>query len=298
MSARSRLLVQLAVNPENNDDNISSNGKNDDMDFTSLTPVPLSSYDKSVASDVEDDNFELNDDIEDPNYKPSNSDLEKSSESDNEPVEKLKRKHDLDVDINEVDVEPVQELAVEKLTRKRKRDPNSWKRNVKKKLRLDGKQYYTQKGKLKAAKFVSDIECHSHYKCQQFFSKKQREDIFASFLQLKSQQLKWDFITKHVSCIPKKRCYSDNNDRRSKTFVYTLTSNQVSRQVCQKFFISTLNISSKTVRTAISKRTDTGTIKPDLRGKKSPPQKKKTENVKNVIREHIKSIPTVSSHYC
>lgn len=278
-----------------------------------LYAEPSSSYVESdTRIDVEDENFEFIDSED--SYEPS-SDGEESSETEELLTRKPRRKRDLEVDSNEptqenaelrresdsdVDImaaEPVQENATKKLTRKRKRDPNSWKRNVQKNLRFEGKQYYTQKGKLKGAKSVKDIVCRCHYKCQQYFTKEQREEILSNFLELKSQELKWNFIIKHVSCIPKKRCYSENNERRSKTFVYNLTSNQALHQVCQKFFLATLNISSRTVRTAVGKISKTGTIKPDLRGKKSPPQKK-PENVKNVIREHIKSIPVVSSHYC
>lgn len=236
-----------------------------------LNAEPPSSYVKSDArSDIEDENFEFSDSED--SYKPSSNDLEESSESEEERNKEIRRERDLDVNIN--GSEPAQENTATKLTRKRKRDPNTWKRNVQKNLRLEGKQYYTQKGTLKPAKSVKDIVCRCHYNCQQYFTNEQREDILSDFLRLKCQQLRWNFIIKHVSCIPKKRCYSENNDRRSKTFVYTLTSNEVPRQVCQKIFLSTLNISSRTVRTAINKVSSTGTVKPDLRGKKSPPQKK------------------------
>lgn len=185
-----------------------------------------------------------------------------------------------------------------KLTRKRKKNPSTWKRNFQKNLRLDGKQYYTQTGKLKPAKEVKDnIACHCHYNCSRHFSKEDRSKIFKSFTKLRTQQLRWNFIAKQVSCIPKKRCYSANTDRRANTYVYRLTSDQMSYQVCKKFFIATINVSSKTVQTALSKQCDSGIVEPDMRGKKNPPQKK-SEQVKNIIRDHIKSIPVVASHYC
>lgn len=162
---------------------------------------------------------------------------------------------------------------IKKLSRKRSRDTTTWKRNIQKKLRLDGKDYYTQHGKLKPAKHVQATKCRCHYKCPQFFPQEDRNKILASFLKLKTQELKWNFICKHITCIAKKRCYSENTDRRAKTYVYMLTLNQTPRQVCKKFFLETLNISSKMVRTAITKHSDSGTINPDMRGKKAHPKK-------------------------
>lgn len=111
------------------------------------------------------------------------------------------------------------ETAKLEITRKRRRDPTSWKRNVQKKLRMEGKPYCTQKGKPKRGRGLKDIECHCHYKCTQIFSKEQRQNILERFLQLDTQQLRWNFISKQVVCIPKKRCYSANNDRRTYTYV-------------------------------------------------------------------------------
>ncbi|KAF2906166.1 hypothetical protein ILUMI_00004 [Ignelater luminosus] len=59
----------------------------------------------------------------------------------------------------------------------------------------------------------------------------------------------------------------------------------------------TFDISIKTVKTAISKLTQSGTTKADSRGKKSPP-KKKSDEVKEITRDHIKSSPIISLHYC
>ncbi|KAF2885173.1 hypothetical protein ILUMI_20999 [Ignelater luminosus] len=51
------------------------------------------------------------------------------------------------------------------------------------------------------------------------------------------------------------------------------------------------------VKTGISKLMQSGTTEADRRGKKSPPQKKSDE-VKEIIGNHIKSLPVISSHYC
>ncbi|VEN55188.1 unnamed protein product, partial [Callosobruchus maculatus] len=206
------------------------------------------------------------------------------------------RKRLLEGDNDVPDRETVDE---KKLTRKRKRDPSNWKRNVMKNLRMEGKEYRTQKGKLKKAKTMTDVECKCHYNCNNSILKEARHKIFNEYHEIKTEELRWNFISRHVRRITKKRSYvSQNGDSRRKyTLVYSLTSEQKEHQVCQKFFLETLQISSKKVFTALKKSSAYGVVEPDQRGKKAPPQKK-SEATKNLIRDHIRSLPLVASHYC
>ncbi|XP_050311108.1 uncharacterized protein LOC126746777 [Anthonomus grandis grandis] len=187
----------------------------------------------------------------------------------------------------------------EKVTRKRKRDPSKWTRNVQKTLRMEGKEYRTQKGRPKKAKTVAEVKCRCHYKCNDIFSNETRHDIFNEFYNIKSEESRWNFIAKHVQRIPKKRSYvvQKEGSRRKFTLVYKLTARHTQHQVCQNFFLKTLQISSKKVLTALDKSSAHGVVKPDQRGKKSPLQKK-SEATKDIIRSHIKKLPLISSHYC
>ncbi|KAJ8926473.1 hypothetical protein NQ314_021159 [Rhamnusium bicolor] len=68
--------------------------------------------------------------------------------------------------------------------------------------------------------------------------------------------------------------------------------------VCKTFFKATLSISDRPIRRVLQKRTHfTNIITADFRGKHGK-HFKIDEKVKNGIRDHIKSIPRVPSHYC
>ncbi|CAH1111408.1 unnamed protein product [Psylliodes chrysocephalus] len=161
----------------------------------------------------------------------------------------------------------------------------------KKKKRIEGAEYRTQKGRDKRAHFVKDVDCHCHYSCNTKISNEEREEILRAYLKLTREELRWNFIRQHVKRIEKKRSYTTGPSRRQFTQIYNLTSNAKTHQV------ATLDISDKKVKTPIKKLKDTGTIETDRRGRKPPPQKK-SEDVKNIIRDHIRSMPVVSSHYC
>lgn len=80
----------------------------------------------------------------------------------------------------------------------------------------------------------------------------------------------------------------------SKFYLPTATINQ---RVCKKFFMATLNIGDRFLRTAILKggRT-TDFVEGDLRGKHKN-QKKLEPAIINQICEHINSFPRIESHY-
>lgn len=223
-----------------------------------------------------------------------------ASSSSSEPLINVRRRLlERNNDIPILDAGAAETAEKKKLTRKRKREQSKWMRNVQRTLRMDGKAYKTQKGRLKAAKTVAEVKCRCHYKCNDFLSNETRHHIFNEFYDIKTEELRWNFIARHVRRIPKKRSYVAQKDgsRRQHTLVYKLTAGHTEHQVCQKFFLKTLQISSKKVLTALDKSSAHGVVKPDQRGRKPPPQKK-SEATKDIIRAHIKSLPLIASHYC
>ena len=69
-------------------------------------------------------------------------------------------------------------------------------------------------------------------------------------------------------------------------------------RVCQSFFLKTLHLSNTAVQTAIDGKTDSGTFgKLDGRGRQPSVNKTDAEHM-DAVRKHIKSFPTVESHYC
>lgn len=66
-------------------------------------------------------------------------------------------------------------------------------------------------------------------------------------------------------------------------------------RVCKVFFISTLGITSRCIRTIISKIQD-ASLGDDLRGKHDK-HRLVSQDIKDGVRNHISSIPTIESHY-
>ncbi|KAJ8936395.1 hypothetical protein NQ314_012381 [Rhamnusium bicolor] len=67
-------------------------------------------------------------------------------------------------------------------------------------------------------------------------------------------------------------------------------------QVCKTYFKNTLGINNRVIFTTTKKTDNQGMVNSDQRGKSN--KDRIPEEVKNDIRNHIKSFPTVSSHYC
>ena len=83
------------------------------------------------------------------------------------------------------------------------------------------------------------------------------------------------------------------------TFVaYYLEYEGSRHRVCGSFFLKTLCISNRAVMSAISGKTASGTFgRRDGRGKQPSANKTDARRL-DVVKEHIKSFPTVESHYC
>ena len=94
----------------------------------------------------------------------------------------------------------------------------------------------------------------------------------------------------------------DNKENQPKTRnrqysrVYSLTTDNGRKAVCQRFFLSTVDIDEKRVCTALkTMSSDTGAVGPDGRG-----YHKKHHTVsdrENVVIEHISGFKTIESHY-
>ncbi|KAJ8969912.1 hypothetical protein NQ314_001529 [Rhamnusium bicolor] len=294
-----KVLVQMALKMRLNDEekyeqhDVSLNeSDNEEKEYTLLSPVHFDEM-LVTAEDYEQDspNRQLSPSVEDKVLKTFNFKLRQQGDDFSElsivndyhqefvksqlspPVEAFERNSDIPI------LDAAETAEKKKPTRKRKQEPSNWTRNVQRTLRMEGKAYQTQKGILKEAKTVAEI--------------------FNEFYDIKTEELRWNFIARHVRRIPKKRSYGAQKDcsRRQHTLVYKLTAGHTEHQVCQKFFLKTLQISSKKILAALDKSSGHGVVKPDQRGRKPPPQKK-TEATKDIIRADIKSLPLIASHYC
>nr|CAH7755764.1 unnamed protein product [Callosobruchus chinensis] len=170
-------------------------------------------------------------------------------------------------------------------------------------LRNEGKEYYsTRTRKLVPARRLLD-RCESA-QCEKFgkkcgaFSDKKREEIFQSFYGLRDLQLRREFVVRHCEPVEIKQRTTKTVSRRSKSYRYLLSLDGNRVKVCKKFFINTLSISDKFLRTSLSKITKTGAVEKDRRGGRYKSLSDKDNELRRLVAEHINKFPKMESHYC
>lgn len=188
---------------------------------------------------------------------------------------------------------------VEVKSRKRKRNPECWVKNIRKKLKIQGKEYTTMKGKVIPAKIMK-LPCSCKRKCFDKINYAQRLIIFENYysLTLDGQN---QFISSSVEEISKKTERIKINNipsRRQFSKKYFLTKNNEKIEVCQIMFMNTLNVSQKIIRVTVAKKSSTGSgvCLSDGRGHHLNHIKAPDED-KDIIRNHIKMFPVNNSHY-
>jgi len=184
-------------------------------------------------------------------------------------------------------------------TRKRSRNPEEWKQNIRKRRRQSGLDYVSSRGKkMRKREISSKKDCvgKCKFKCAQMISQGDREKIFAEFwdlTDLQKQTFHANTTDKHTK--ERHRAKSEESRRKS-SLKYFLVKGVDRIRVCKEFYLTTLDISSKRVEYFYKKLESSDGIE-DMRGKTPKPQKI-PELDRSYIREHIRSFPKVPSHYC
>lgn len=132
------------------------------------------------------------------------------------------------------------------LTRKRSRNPEKWKANIAKKNRQSGKPYITKNGVKRPGKFVRNAGCANEltcvHQCMTKIDKERRQYLHDSFWALDDKE-KRHFYVSNVKRSPcaRKRTKAETS-QKSKSFRYFFNYMDVDIEVCQQFFVKTLNI--------------------------------------------------------
>ncbi|CAC5416611.1 unnamed protein product [Mytilus coruscus] len=135
-----------------------------------------------------------------------------------------------------------------KLFRKRKAMPETWKKNIRKQLRLSGKEYISVKGNTIKEKTLKLKDCSNcRFKCSLNVKDEQRLQIFQAFWSLENNERKKDFIVTNTNQ-KKTRTYIDEGNELVKkkrnvhrSYSFKLDGEQIT--VCKHFFLTTLGIS-------------------------------------------------------
>lgn len=175
--------------------------------------------------------------------------------------------------------------------RKRKRAPENWAVNIRKRKRHSGQAYQDRSGNLHAArriKSTKDCRGKCKFSCLVHCNRNERENIFHQYWQLSRNQQQ-DFLAKNtVQCVK-------SNVKRLR-IQYTLPVLGENIRVCKEFFLGTLDISQQRVN-VYHKNKDKATNIP--RPLKTGNNNKVTSDEKKTsVRNHIRSFPHIESHYC
>lgn len=219
---------------------------------------------------------------EDKDYNPREDENSESSDfsETNGDAEETKNAND-----NEEHITP-------KSTRKRRRRESEWKRNARKRLRTEGKEYVGHKNKVRKCRKLEEYNHMCRYKCNQNIPESDRQKLFDEFYKLPSYDLQSSFLS---SCIKKdvvaRRSQQTENH---KTFSTKITL--LNKRVCKPFFLKTFDISNRRFTTVCEKTSSLGICKTDKRGKASSVNKINQET-RNAVIQHIRMFPKYKSHY-
>ena len=191
-------------------------------------------------------------------------------------------------------------------SKKRKRNPEKWAKNIRKYKAQHGEAYTSVYGHEVAAKSPKPRPCFCQpdkgYKCSEF-SEDERLHLCELYWQLSDYSRKKDWLIKHVIEVPVRRRRADamNTTRKGRSLQwYFPKGDEGRRRVCKKFFCSTLDIGkcAAPVTIALKNKNPIGTFAGgDNRGKRTP-WNKTPESKVALVHEHLNIIPKMESHYC
>ena len=189
-----------------------------------------------------------------------------------------------------------------KNSRKRKRNPDNWKRNKVKRARQHGEAYTNYAGDRVSAKSaaVGEMLCHSKckFKCTERVDDECRSMVFSSFYDLNS-----DAQNVHLfACLTLKKprlVDTEATQHREVAVEYRIkTSAATQIRVCKKAFMTLHRVSQPKVDHIVNEaKVGVVTIPPSARGKHKNRPNKLPEERRQLVHEHIQMFPTESSHY-
>lgn len=165
----------------------------------------------------------------------------------------------------------------EALKRKRERRPETWQRNVKKKLKTEGKAYVNAKGKLVPAKYMRTVDCTKcKQRCTEKISDDTRKKIFEWFWKLGSYTAQKEFVVSRVTQVATK-----TSKRRHVHRLFSFEINGKYESVCKPFFSRTLGIGDSYIYKAFEQKARDLFVQ-DGRGKHAPVNKTSEDQIDSV----------------
>lgn len=270
--------------------------------------VPVTNYDQTILPSSE---LEV---ASDSDFVP---------ESENESEDSLQE--DSDQDEEQENVQNVEEQGVEEVMRlrnetdkhttpgvgkrRRKADPDSWKRNASKIKRMKGETYLgytrTRNGEVRQnqqrparSQWLGCIskEClKSNKRHCNLFTKEQMDALFTKFWKLSWEEKKV-YVCSLVDFSKKQRSYTNNPSRRWGSFIYHLKKDDGKFIVCKKMFLGCLGLKEKMVHSWVRK-SQLGILEITPRTENNNMLRKRTIRT-DYLKTFFDSLPKQPSHYC
>lgn len=140
------------------------------------------------------------------------------------------------------------------VTRKRIKCVDQWKRNVRKVKRNSGQFYTTSTGRnFNKKQLQPPCTDKCKYKCTIHFTNTMREKLLELFWLMADVSKQRAFIVKCTTVVMPKYKYQKEGSTRLSNSSFFLPIDDVNKRVCKKFFMATLNIGDRFVRTALLK---------------------------------------------
>lgn len=185
-----------------------------------------------------------------------------------------------------------------KRSRKRQRNPEQWKQNIRKRRRQAGQEYTNTKGERQLGRKVKnrkDCEGKCKFQCSRNITADERHDVFSEFWSLTDTE-KHTFYAKTTERTEKERTRTKSQTSRKRfSFKYFVVKKGERVRVCKEFYLGTLDISQRRVEWFHTKKMNENKYS-DKRGKH--PKRTVPEHIRKSIKSHIDSFPRMPSHYC
>lgn len=132
------------------------------------------------------------------------------------------------------------------------------------------------------------------------FSEDERKKILSAYYSTASLQLQREYIVRYVKReVTKQKTSKQEISRRNMSQYYYLPKmGEHDVMVCKTMFLNTLSISERTMRTALEKKEECGTIETEKRGGRPEALHEQDQVRREAILRHISRFPRMESHYC
>ena len=181
--------------------------------------------------------------------------------------------------------------------RKKVGDRSQWAKNIAKRKRDSGEAYVGvgPSKHVSAAKTLGPA-CTCPKKCYDVVGVDNAQLIFENYWKIACHDAQTSYLVNVVKSVDVKRRYAGQESRRNKTLEYSVIVDGRKIVVCKTAFCNIHAVTAKRVMYSVKKMGETGVARIDMRGK-SRSANETPDDAMQVVHDHIKSLPTCSSHY-